>query len=29
MLADLIDRAMEMAHYEIIEDEGAYWLSIR
>jgi len=25
MLANLIDHAMEMAHYEIIEDEGAYW----
>jgi predicted RNase H-like HicB family nuclease len=25
MLADLIDRAMELAVYEIIEDEGMYW----
>jgi predicted RNase H-like HicB family nuclease len=25
MLADLIDQAMEMAVYEIIEDEGAFW----
>lgn len=25
MLANSIDQAMEYAHYEIIEDEGAYW----
>jgi len=25
MLADLIDRTTETAHYEIIEDEGADW----
>lgn len=25
MLAALIDRAMELAVYEIIEDEGNYW----
>ncbi|MGL5796070.1 MAG: type II toxin-antitoxin system HicB family antitoxin [Waterburya sp.] len=25
MLASYIDKAMELAHYEIIEDEGTYW----
>ncbi|MGQ9553575.1 MAG: type II toxin-antitoxin system HicB family antitoxin [Anaerolineae bacterium] len=25
MLAEYIDKAMEQAVYEIIEDEGAYW----
>lgn len=25
MLADYIDKAMEQAVYEIIEDEGTYW----
>ena len=25
MLADYIDKAMEVAIYEIIEDEGTYW----
>lgn len=25
MLASYIDRALELAVYEIIEDEGAYW----
>jgi len=25
MLANFIDKAMELAVYEIIEDEGAYW----
>jgi predicted RNase H-like HicB family nuclease len=25
MLANFIDKAMELAVYEIIEDEGSYW----
>ncbi len=25
MLAHYLDVAMEMAHYEIIEDDGTYW----
>ncbi|UJS16202.1 MAG: hypothetical protein L3J17_09760 [Candidatus Jettenia sp.] len=25
MLIEYIQKAMELAHYEIIEDEGAYW----
>lgn len=25
MLAEYIDKAMEQARYEIIEDEGTYW----
>ncbi len=25
MLARFLDAAMELAHYEIIEDEAAYW----
>jgi len=25
MLADYIDKAMELAVYEIIEDDGTYW----
>ena len=25
MLATYLDQAMELARYEIIEDEGAYW----
>ena len=29
MLAEYIDRAMEQATYEIIEDEGTYWGEIR
>ena len=25
MLAHFLDMAMELAHYEIIEDDGTYW----
>lgn len=25
MLTEYIQKAMELAHYEIIEDEGTYW----
>ena len=28
MLATYMDQAMELARYEIIEDEGAYWAEI-
>jgi predicted RNase H-like HicB family nuclease len=28
MLTEYIQKAMEIAHYEIIEDEGAFWAEI-